>query len=172
MEILDIYDRDKHPTGKTIPRGRRLRRGEYTLMVHVWLYNAQGELLIQKRAQNKSYGRMWAATGGAVLAGEGSRQAAVRETQEELGICLVPQEGVLFRELRVTRPHFSRLVDVWIFPTQVLAGELKLQSSEVSQAMWVDPGELDRMIQQGRFLNGYPYFQELMDYLKTQVWVG
>ena len=38
--------------------------------------------------------------------------------------------------------------------------------------MWVDPGELDRMIQQGRFLNGYPYFQELMDYLKTQVWVG
>ena len=170
MEILDIYDRNKRPTGRTILRGKHLKDGEYNLTVHIWLYNRYGQLLIQKRAKNKSYARMWAATGGAALAGETSCQAALRETKEELGISLSAQEGTLFRELQVTRPYFSRLVDVWLFPTQVQESELVLQHSEVSQAKWVTLFQLENMIHEGSFVNTYPYLQELMNYFRTQTW--
>ena len=84
-ELWDIYDSDRNPTGRVEPRGR-LVIGDYHLVVHIWLMNEKGEILVTQRAQNNPWGLFWETTGGSVLAGETSLQAAVREVREEVGI--------------------------------------------------------------------------------------
>ena len=42
MEYLDIYDENACKTGKTIIRGTPVRQGEYSMAVHLYIYNAKG----------------------------------------------------------------------------------------------------------------------------------
>lgn len=47
MEQWDIYTADREKTGRTWTRGKKLQDGDYHLVVHVCLFNASGEMLIQ-----------------------------------------------------------------------------------------------------------------------------
>ena len=78
MELWDLYDKDRKPLGKTHVRGVPLKKGEYHLVVFVWVFNSTGQVLMTKRAPEKqSYPNLWEHTGGSVLSGETSRQAIV-----------------------------------------------------------------------------------------------
>ena len=48
MELWDIYDIDRQPTGGTSVRGEALGSGEYHMVVHLGIFNSEGKLLIQK----------------------------------------------------------------------------------------------------------------------------
>ena len=49
MERWDVYDEDRLPTHRTAVRGGARRAGDCQLVVHVCLFNARGEMLIQQR---------------------------------------------------------------------------------------------------------------------------
>ena len=49
MELWDLYDRDRHPTGEVLERGKPVPPGRYHLVVHVVIFNSKGEMLIQQR---------------------------------------------------------------------------------------------------------------------------
>lgn len=102
MELWDLYDREKHPLGRTIERGKTLGAEEYHLTVNVLSVNAEGRLLITKRHPAKSHGGLWEISGGSVLAGETARQGAVRELFEETGLRAKESEltycGTLLRD--------------------------------------------------------------------------
>ena len=61
-------------------------------VVHVLVFNGRSELLLQKRSMLKDVapGRWDTSVGGHVEPGEGIRDAALREMQEELGITCEP----------------------------------------------------------------------------------
>ena len=90
MELWDIYDIDRQKTGKLCQRvdGKALADQDYHLVVHICLFNPQGQLLIQRRQLDKAgYPGLWDVTAaGSALAGETSAQAAARELFEEMGI--------------------------------------------------------------------------------------
>ncbi|MFC1790197.1 NUDIX domain-containing protein [Patescibacteria group bacterium] len=69
-------------TRKNIHKNYQIHRG-----VHVFVSNSNKELLIQKRSEKKDYypGFFDASVGAQVLATESYKNAALRETQEELG---------------------------------------------------------------------------------------
>ena len=46
MEFNDIYDKDRNLTGRTHRRGTIWRKGEYGLVVCVWIYDGKGKLLL------------------------------------------------------------------------------------------------------------------------------
>ena len=49
MELWDILDQSGSRTGRVIARGkRRLMPGEYHLVVHIWPFDKDGRLLIQR----------------------------------------------------------------------------------------------------------------------------
>ena len=90
MEFNDIYDKDKNLTGRKHRRGTPWRKGEYGLVVCVWVYDGQGKLLLTRRAPEKSFAGTWENSGGAARAGEDSITAIVRELREETGLSVEP----------------------------------------------------------------------------------
>lgn len=158
MEIWDVLDKYGRKTGKTVVRGKRgLGRGEYHLVVHIWIVDDDGKLLIQRRSDERPLmPGEWAATGGSAISNESSRHAAMRELREELGINLRRNEIKLVK--RMLR-RFS-LTDIWASRCNVDADDLALQPEEVAQAKWVTYDELLEMVERGEFHNyGKEYFE-------------
>ena len=160
MEKWDLLDAQGHNTGRTIVRGERLLSGQYHLVVHIWVVNSEGRLLIQKRAAHlRLMPGMWAATGGSAVAGENSAAAARRELSEELGIYTAPGELKFLGRLRRRNSH----CDMWLLRTDdVRVNALHLQEEEVDRVMWVTWERLMEMVRQRRFHNyGHAYFRWL-----------
>ena len=161
VELWDIYDKNGQPTGKTVRRGNlRLRSGEYHMVVHIWINGPDGRWLIQQRSATKvPMANEWAATGGSVISGENSREAALRELEEELSIRPDPDN---FRfEQRIFRRH--SFIDIYRVEFAGDIASLKLQEEEVAQVKWVTDEELCAMIRDGLFHNyGDHYFRTVL----------
>lgn len=163
-EKWDILNGDGTLTGRTTLRGNyAFKKGEYHLVVHIWIMSSDGRFLIQRRSDDKKLmPGEWAATGGAAQSGEDSFTAASRELFEELGI----------RSDRQTLKFLSRIkrrnsfLDVWATVTDIPAEKLTLQSSEVSAAKWVDKTELIKMIENGEYHN---YGKDYFDYVFEKI---
>lgn len=157
MELWDILNVEGKPTGRTVVRGgTSLRSGEYHLVVHIWPFNDYGSILIQKRTKTKRLmPGMWAATGGAAIAGETSLKAAARELGEELGIRVKDNELKFVKRIK----RRNSFVDIWAVNVNVRVPELRLQKSEVAEAKWVNKATLSAMIESGDFHDyGRDYF--------------
>jgi len=144
-ELWDVYDREGNKTGRIHTRGEKLAEGDYHLVVHIWLVNTHGEFLITKRAAEIDFGGYWQATGGSAVAGDDSITAALRETQEEIGVTLPSDEGV--HVMRYNRGDC--LTDVWLFRYDGALSGLTLQPEEVADAMWADAATVQRMWGEG-----------------------
>ena len=70
MELNDVYDKDRNLTGRKHRRGTAWHRGEYGLVVCVWIYDGNGKLLLTRRAPGKSFAGTWENSGGAAKAGK------------------------------------------------------------------------------------------------------
>ena len=86
-EYWDLYDGAGQKTGKKHLRGTSVPEGCFHKVVHIWIQNSRGELLMQKRSDKvDNCPGEWATTGGSVQAGEEPLTTAVRELAEELGM--------------------------------------------------------------------------------------
>lgn len=160
LESWDILDKYGNNTGKTIVKGKTcLLKGEYHLVVHIWIVNEIGQLLIQKRTDNKDMmpGK-WAATGGSALSGESSVNAAIRELSEELGIYAGSTNLKLLK--RFLRKN--SIADLWCIKMNIGIESLILQEDEVAEVKWVTKDELQEMLNSGIFHNyGADYFNTI-----------
>ena len=91
MELVDLYNEERIPLGKSVERYAQRRRkdsGEYRVVVHICIFNSAGEMLLQQRSMKKdAFPGMWdVSAAGGIRAGENSRQGAEREVREELGL--------------------------------------------------------------------------------------
>ncbi|TPV32465.1 NUDIX domain-containing protein [Paucihalobacter ruber] len=93
-EYIDIVTESGAPTGKVALKDDAHRNGWYHNTIHLWLYTKNGEILLQQRSHKKSiYPLLWdVSAAGHVDAGESLINAAIRETREELGLLLKPEQ--------------------------------------------------------------------------------
>jgi hypothetical protein len=83
-ERVAVFDAAGRPTG-ALPRSEAKRSGLAVGAVNVLLVNARGEVLLQRRPDDKENGGRWDKTvGGHVDEGESFDRTAVREAGEEL----------------------------------------------------------------------------------------
>jgi ADP-ribose pyrophosphatase YjhB (NUDIX family) len=83
-ELLNVYDAEGAVVG-ALPRDEAKRSGLAVGAVNILLRNADGHVLLQRRATDKENGGAWdKSVGGHVLAGEEFDQTAIREAGEEL----------------------------------------------------------------------------------------
>lgn len=141
-EMIDLYDIHRNPAGETISRGETLPLGRYRLGVQVWLQNDSGLFLLTQRHPRKKKGLLWEPTGGAVIAGEDTLSAGIRELREEIGVVIAPSA---LRLLRTALHNGNEFLDTYIARWNGSVGELALQSDEVVDARWVSADELRQM---------------------------
>lgn len=106
----------------------------------LWLTNTKGEVLISRRALEKKFqpGLWSCAVAGTVEGDESYELNMIRETQEEIGLTLTPEELTLGPKMR--RPN---IFIQWYFATKdVSVEDLALQAEEVMEARWIKEDEL------------------------------
>lgn len=149
MERNDIYDKDRNLTGRTHRRGRRWGPGEYGLVVCVWVYDGKGNLLMTRRAPEKSFAGTWENSGGAAKTGESSRQAVARELFEETGIRAKEEE---FEFLSTTSDKHC-FYDHYCLKADVPIEQIVLLPGETDGAKWVPFSEVHEMIARKEICN-------------------
>jgi len=155
-EIWDVYDSKRNLTGRTHRRADPLLKGDYHLVVHVWLQNNKGEYLITKRAPNKGYPNMWECTGGSAVTGDDSITAAIREVKEETGLVAKPENGKCI--YTITRE--DSICDVWLFRQDFDINDVVLQENETTDAKYAATDEIRKMIDNGEFI-AFHYIEDL-----------
>ena len=145
MEWNDIYDKDRNLTGRTHLRGTRWKRGEYGLVACVWVYDGKGNILLTRRAPEKSGAGSWENSGGAVKAGETSLEGVVRELFEETGIQADPNTFELLGSERDRNTHF----DHYCVQATVPLSEIRLLPGETDDVQWATFEKVHAMIKCG-----------------------
>ena len=82
MEFLDIYDENGNHLGKE-ERGVVHKQALWHKTVHCWLFDKDGYVYFQKRADEK---KLYTTASGHVMAGETVEQGFAREIREEIGV--------------------------------------------------------------------------------------
>ena len=141
-EYNDIYDIDRNLTGRTHRRGTRWHKGEYGLVVCVWVYDGKGKVLLTRRAPEKTAAGTWENSGGAVKAGEDSLSAIVRELYEETGIRANPEEFELLDVCTDRGTHY----DHYCLRRDSAKVQVVLQPGETDGAQWATFEQIHGMI--------------------------
>ncbi len=152
MELIDILTPDGLPTGLTRPKPEVHRDGDWHRAAHLWIATPDGRVLLQRRAEVKeSWPGLWdVSVAGHVNAGEGAREAAVREAFEELGVRIAADELVQLGTLRYQAVLNggayieNELHEVFFVRRELETDSLMLDPAEVAEVALVAPGELDR----------------------------
>jgi len=148
MEQFDLYDKEGYLLGKTMERGSSNQKGEYHLVVHIWIKNSQGKYLMQQRNKDSDpIPNQWASTGGAVTAGEDSITGAIRETAEELGVTFAKEDFIFLQRFYSETPLTNYMTDLYIIKKDVLIKDLKLDINEVKQVKYFSLEEYKELVQ-------------------------
>ncbi len=143
MEIWDLYDKDRNPTGETMVRGEPVPEGRYHLIVDALFLSSKGETLLQRRAKDKNpMPDIWSVTGGSALAGEDSHAACVRETEEEMGFTPDMERARVLMSEKAIRPSGGFIRDVWLIHQDVPIEAMRWQPEEVQDGMWILPEKI------------------------------
>ena len=165
MELWDLYDCDRIPTGEIHQRGTPLPQGRYHMVVHVVIFNTRGEMLIQQRQPFKEgWPNLWDVTvGGSAVAGDNSRTAAERETMEEIGLDI----DLSREQPKLTIPFDVGFDDIYTLVMDVDLASLTLQESEVQAVKWASEEEVLAMLADGRFIPYHRAFIQLLFALRN-----
>lgn len=163
-EYWDLYDGAGQKTGETHIRGGELPTGRFHKVVHIWIQNSKGELLMQKRSDRvDNCPGVWATTGGSVQAGEEPLPTAVRELSEELGISVKAEE----LQYCLTVRRKNAFCYVYLLRKDIPVESLVLQECEVAAAEWMSIEKVNRMVAE-RTMHRYVYGELLSSYLEMQ----
>lgn len=160
MELWDVYDINRNKTNRTWIRGKELQPGDFHLVIHVCIFNSNGDMLIQQRQSFKEgWASMWDLTvGGSATVGDTSQTAAQRELYEELGLKL---------DFKQMRPHLTinfdkGFDDIYLIEKDIQLNTLTLQYEEVQNVKWASKENILIMIKKGEFI---PYYDSLIQLL-------
>ena len=133
-EYWDIFDMDRRSTGRQHLRGTPMADGDYHLVVNIWVVNSAGQVLLTQRHPDIPFGLKWACTGGSAITGEDTLTAALRETREEIGLEVLPQQMVPVAQER----RLHSFLDTFVVCMDVKDSQIVMQPEEVVDFCWVD----------------------------------
>ena len=162
MELWDLYNERRELTGYDHIRGEEVPQGFYHLVVHIWIRNSKGEYLISQRSADRPvHPLMWECVGGSVTKGEDSLTGALRETKEEVGLTLSPEDGKLVYSVVgrvVNGVKISDIVDVWLFAYDGPVPLERATTKEVVQTVWMSKEQIKELYDTGKLVHTLGYF--------------
>lgn len=179
-EYIDIVTKSGKPTGKIALKSEAHKNGWYHNTIHLWLYTTEGEILLQQRSHKKLiFPLLWdVSVAGHIDAGESFIEAALRETKEEIGLQLQPNDlkkiGVKLHESSYDNGSVLdyEFHQVYIAPLTVDINTLKPQEDEVEALKLVDFEQFDKLLLNSEINNHFvptnkPYYEFVLEAIKT-----
>lgn len=162
-EILDIVNKNGKSTGTTALKSEAHAKGLYHNTIHLWLYTTKGEILLQQRSHKKIiFPLLWdVSAAGHIDAGESFVEAALRETEEELGLKLESKNltkiGTFLHETSYAdgKIQDNEFHQVFIAELNVPLKELILQESEVEAVKLVSFDEFETLLKNSESNNHF-----------------
>lgn len=140
-ERFDVVDADDVVITQAT-RGEVHARGLWHRAVHVLVFNAAGQVFLQKRshAKDMSPGCWDSSCSGHLDAGEDYDTAAIRELGEEIGLSVdrVPRRWFRLGACAQTGWEF-----VWVYE-EYSEGPFVLHPAEIEQGAWFEPAAVSR----------------------------
>jgi isopentenyldiphosphate isomerase len=153
-EIFDIVNERDEVIGR-LPRFQVHRDAHKHRAVHVLVFNARGEIFLQKRSRKKdTFPGAWdSSASGHVDSGEDYDACAVRELREELGLAIEAPPRRLFKigACSETGHEF-----VWVYRLES-EGPFTLHPEEIDCGGWFAPAHVDDWVKicPGDFASGF-----------------
>ena len=153
MEYIDVLDENGKPTGITKTIRDIHLDGDLHRSAEVWIVNSKGELILQQRSPSKPrYPNLWdISAAGHLSTGQSSIEAAMRETEEELGLRLPADKfEYLFtnrKKIRVDANNMeNEFEDVYLVQLDFDLSKLTIQKEEVEEVRSVHYKNLERAV--------------------------
>ena len=120
--------------------------------------NSEGKFLIQKTSKEK--GENYATTGGHVLSGETSKEAIIRETEEELGIDISKENIIYIGDLLFGIP----IGEIYYLKKELDISKLKLQQEGVKKVEYLSEDEILKLIETDKIIKSHGLmFKKLLE---------
>lgn len=138
-EIFDVVNERDEVVGRATRKDAH-RLGLRHRAVHVLVFNARGELFLQKRSMTKDSqpGKWDSSASGHLDAGEDYDACAVRELFEELGW---KTDAAPRRLFKVAACAETGQEFVWVYRLRA-EGPFRLHPEEIDEGAWFDPARL------------------------------
>lgn len=181
-EYLDIVNEKGEPTGKTALKSEAHKNGWYHNTIHLWLFTSKGEILLQQRSHKKViYPLLWdVSVAGHIDAGETFIEAALRETEEEIGLQLKPGSlskiGVVLHESSYNNGSIqdNEFHQVYISELKVGIDTLIPQKEEVEALKLVSLDEFETLLKHSESNSHFvtsnkPYYVFILKAIKEKL---
>ncbi|HMP81365.1 MAG TPA: NUDIX domain-containing protein [Verrucomicrobiota bacterium] len=142
-EIFDVVNERDEVIGQA-PRKEVHARKLWHRAVHVLVFNARGQLFLQKRSMLKDTAKgLWdSSASGHLDSGEDYDTCAVRELREEIGLKI---DRTPERILRIEAREETGWEFVWVYRCES-EGPFELHPEEIERGDWFAPEEITRWI--------------------------
>lgn len=174
-DSFDVLTEAGKRTGLKLPNTDVHARGLWHSSSHIWIYDGQGRVLLQRRSHMTwNYPDCWdISSAGHLSSGETALAAARRELKEELGIEVRPGQLQLLKILRrapwVVSYHQRHREYQYLYALQLPKDTVfKPNPLEVSAIRWVRLEELLRASQDGvgkRYVPHGTYYRQVYNWL-------
>jgi isopentenyl-diphosphate Delta-isomerase len=144
-EIFDVVNARDEVVGKR-PRSEVHRLGLMHRAVHVLVFNARGDVFLQKRSMSKDrQPGLWdSSASGHLDTGEGYDACAVRELREEIGLQL---DSAPLRLFKLPASEETDMEHVWVYRCAA-EGPFTLHPEEIETGGWFTPGKVNRWMKE------------------------
>lgn len=151
-ELIDVLTADGAPTGARKEKSGVHRDGDWHRAAHVWIVTPAKLVLLQRRALIKeNWPGLWdLSVAGHVSAGESAIDAALRETREEIGLELHPDEliplGTVREQWVLNGGAYvdNEIHEIFVVRRDINLAALRLDPDEVAEVALAEPGDLGR----------------------------
>ncbi len=173
-ELIDVLDENGVKTGKVLDRGAIHKNGLWHRAIAVAIINGKQEILLQQRAENKEKNAgMWdISVAGHISAGQNSKDAALREISEEIGIEISKNELEYIFSYRMNQKVSDEFIENQFYDFYIIKNDnikienIKIQESELQDIKFVDLSTLNKMLDEHIIVDRKPIYDELVNYLK------
>ncbi len=175
-EFIDIINKETgEKTGEVKQKSEVHQKGLWHKTAHVWCVNSKGEILLQHRSkEKKNFPDMWdISVAGHISSGETSREGAIREIKEEIGVDVSDSEleylGTVVQEIVLNNGTYidNELNDIYIFKLEDFEN-FEIQKEELDQLIWLSTSDFKEWVIEKR-KDLVPHEEEyaiLFNYLK------
>jgi len=168
MEKLEVFDKNGNFTGKIADRDIIHKNGLWHRVSHVWIYNERGEIIIQKRSENKdAHPGLWdISAAGHIDLNESPETAAIREAKEELGIDIERNKLEFFDIINIILNDKNKgIIDreityIYLYNFKGDIKDLLIDPEEVSEIKFIHYDQLKNELKNNNINNNFVPFSE------------